>query len=95
MPGTNPRLNIPAICSHALARVSVNRSMDAVGLGWGWRTVATLSAVCSGSGGGGGGSGYVGGVSSGSTIAGNASMPDPDGGTMTGKEGNGLVIISW
>lgn len=45
--------------------------------------------------GGGGGSGYVGGVSSGLTIAGNASMPDPDGGTMTGKEGNGLVIISW
>ena len=45
--------------------------------------------------GGGGGSGYVGGVSSGSTIAGNASMPDPDGDTMTGREGNGLVIISW
>ena len=46
-------------------------------------------------GGGGGGSGYIGGVSSGTTIAGNASMPDPDGGTMTGREGNGLVVISW
>ena len=45
--------------------------------------------------GGGGGSGYIGGVSSGTTIAGNASMPDPDGGTMTGREGNGLVVISW
>ena len=42
-----------------------------------------------------GGSGYIGGVSNGSTIAGNASMPNPDGGTMTGREGNGLVIISW
>lgn len=46
-------------------------------------------------GGGAGGSGYIGGVSSGSTIAGNASMPNPDGGTMTGRQGNGLVIISW
>ena len=46
--------------------------------------------------GGGGGSGYIGGVSnSPETIAGNATMPDPDGGTMTGREGNGLVIISW
>ena len=45
--------------------------------------------------GGGGGSGYIGGVSSGSTITGNASMPDPDGGTMTGREGDGLIVISW
>ena len=46
-------------------------------------------------GGGGGGSGYIGGVTSSTTIAGNASMPDPDGGTMTGREDNGLVVISW
>ena len=45
--------------------------------------------------GGGGGSGYIGGVSSGSTITGNASMPDPDGGTMTGREGDGMIVISW
>ena len=45
--------------------------------------------------GGGGGSSYIGGVSSSETIAGNASMPDPDGGTMTGRESNGLVVISW
>jgi hypothetical protein len=45
--------------------------------------------------GGGGGSGYIGGVSDAETIAGNASMPDPDGGTMTGREGNGVIIISW
>ena len=44
---------------------------------------------------GSGGSGYIGGVSSGSTIAGDASMPNPDGGNMIGREGNGLVIISW
>ena len=44
---------------------------------------------------GGGGSGYIGGVSSGSTITGNASIPNPDGGTKTGREGNGLAIISW
>ena len=45
--------------------------------------------------GGGGGSSYIGGVSSAETIAGNASMPNPDGGTMTGRAGNGLVVISW
>ena len=45
--------------------------------------------------GGGGGSGYIGGVSSAETIAGNLTMPDPDGGTMTGRAGNGLVVISW
>jgi len=45
--------------------------------------------------GGGGGSGYIGGVSNGSTITGNTSMPDPDGGTMTGREGNGVIIITW
>ena len=45
--------------------------------------------------GGGGGSGYIGGVSSAETIAGNATMTDPDGGTMTGREGNGLVVITW
>ena len=45
--------------------------------------------------GGGGGSGYIGGVSSAETIAGNLTIPDPDGGTMTGREGNGLVVISW
>ena len=44
---------------------------------------------------GGGGSSYIGGVSSGETIAGNATMPNPDGGTMTGRDGNGLVVISW
>ena len=45
--------------------------------------------------GGGGGSGYIGGVSDAETIAGNATMPNPDGGSMTGREGNGLIIISW
>jgi len=47
-------------------------------------------------GGGGGGSGYIGGVTNNpETIAGNATMPNPNGGTMTGREGNGLVVISW
>jgi fibronectin-binding autotransporter adhesin len=43
---------------------------------------------------GGGGSGYIGGVTSGSTIAGNASMTNPAGGTMTGNSGNGYARIS-
>ncbi len=45
--------------------------------------------------GGGGGSSFIGGVSGGSMIAGNQSMPNPDGGTMTGNSNNGRVIISW
>ncbi|NBP29730.1 MAG: hypothetical protein EBV23_09160, partial [Flavobacteriia bacterium] len=41
--------------------------------------------------GGGGGSSFVGGVLAGNTIAGNASMPNPNGGNMTGNAGNGYV----
>ncbi len=47
-------------------------------------------------GGGGGGSGYIGGVTDGQTIAGNASMPNHEGtGTMTGNSGNGYAKITY
>lgn len=46
-------------------------------------------------GGGGGGSGYVGGVTSATITAGNASMPNPSGGTMTGNAGNGVARITY
>lgn len=46
--------------------------------------------------GGGGGSAYIGGVTNASTIAGNASMPNPAGGTnITGKEGDGIVVLTF
>lgn len=45
--------------------------------------------------GGGGGSSYIGGVMNGVTIAGNATMPNLNGGTMTGNTGNGWVRVSW
>jgi hypothetical protein len=45
--------------------------------------------------GGGGGSSYIGGVLIGSTIAGNASMPNPAGGTMIGNSIDGKVIIRY
>lgn len=48
--------------------------------------------------GGGGGSGYIGGVTNAQMIAGNATMPNPSGGTMTGREGNGyarIIISTW
>ena len=45
--------------------------------------------------GGGGGASYIGGVSGGSTVAGNASMPSPNGGTMTGRTGHGYARISY
>jgi len=45
--------------------------------------------------GGGGGSAYLGTLTSAQTIAGNASMPNPAGGTnITGKTGDGVVLIT-
>jgi hypothetical protein len=43
----------------------------------------------------GGGSGYVGGVTASTITAGNASMPDPAGGNMVGRSGNGYIRISY
>jgi hypothetical protein len=45
--------------------------------------------------GGGGGSGYIGGVQNGTLIAGNTSMPNPNGGNMQGRSYNGFVRISY
>ena len=44
--------------------------------------------------GGGGGSGYIGGVTNGQTIAGNASSIQPNGTTATGHKGNGYARIT-
>lgn len=43
---------------------------------------------------GGGGSGYIGGVLEGRTIAGNLSIPSPNGGTQVGQSGNGFAKIT-
>ena len=43
----------------------------------------------------GGGSGYVGGVTSSTIAAGNASMPNPAGGNMVGRSGNGYIRITY
>jgi hypothetical protein len=43
----------------------------------------------------GGGSGYVGGVTSSTLIAGDASMPNPAGGNMVGRTGNGYIRITF
>lgn len=45
--------------------------------------------------GAGGGSGYVGGVTNTTLTAGSASMPNPAGGTMTGRTGNGYAKITY
>lgn len=52
-------------------------------------------AGTSAGGGGGGGSGYVGSLTSTTLTAGNASMPNPAGGTMTGRGGDGLIRITY
>ena len=43
----------------------------------------------------GGGSGYVGGVTSSTITEGNASMPNPSGGNMVGRSGNGYIRITY
>lgn len=43
----------------------------------------------------GGGSGFVGGVTSSTITAGNASMPNPAGGNMIGRSGNGYIRITY
>jgi hypothetical protein len=43
---------------------------------------------------GGGGSGYIVGLANASTISGSATMPNPTGGTMTGRNGNGFARIT-
>lgn len=45
--------------------------------------------------GGGGGSSFFGTLANGSTIAGNASMPNPAGGTMTGRNGDGFIRFTF
>ena len=44
---------------------------------------------------GGGGSGYIGGLTNGSTMAGNQIIPMPGGGSEMGHWGHGYAIISW
>ncbi len=44
---------------------------------------------------GAGGSGYIGGVTDGQTIDGNTSMPNPNGGNMNGRSGDGYAIITF
>ncbi|MCK9338528.1 MAG: glycine-rich protein [Bacteroidales bacterium] len=71
---------------------------DGGGGGGGWYGGASPSgseSLGADGGGGSGGSGYIGGVNNGQTIAGNQSMPNPAGGTMTGREGNGYARIIY
>ncbi len=68
-----------------------NRSGDGGGGGGGYYG----GGAATGDAGGGGGSGYVSSsLSSASLIAGNLSMPNPSGGTMTGRTGTGYARIT-
>jgi large repetitive protein len=68
-----------------------NRSGDGGGGGGGYYG----GGAATGDAGGGGGSGYVSSsLSSASLIAGNLSMPNPSGGTMTGRSGHGYARIT-
>ena len=90
--GTNSSYDSAGSLGQGGNQTATNGNWNGCGGGGGYYGGGSGGAVGAG---GGGGSGYIGGVSSSETIAGNASMPDPDGGTMTGREGNGLIIISW
>ena len=72
--------------------VGETNSSDAAGGGGGYWGGYNGGGGTGGS--GGGGSAYTGGVSSGTMIAGNASMPNPSGGNTTGHSGNGYARIT-
>lgn len=67
-------------------------SMDSGGGGGGYYGGA--ASATTGHGSGGGGSSYIGGVANGKTLAGNETMPKPDGGTEVGHTGHGFVILT-
>ena len=71
-----------------------NSELPGAGGGWygGYIIIPTVSQTYSAAG---GGSGYIGGVTNGSTIAGNQTIPSPTGGTETGHTGNGYCKITW
>ena len=91
------------------ARGQNGGSASAGSLGIGGDGVASLHQYGSSGGGGGyfggggagvgaspgGGSGYVGGVTSSTITAGDASMPNPAGGNMVGRSGNGYIRITY
>ena len=91
------------------ARGQNGGSASAGSLGIGGNGVASLHQYGSSGGGGGyfggggagvgaspgGGSGYVGGVTSSTITAGDASMPNPAGGNMVGRSGNGYIRITY
>ena len=72
--------------------VGETNSSDAAGGGGGYWGGYNGGGGTGGS--GGGGSAYTGGVTSGTMIAGNASMPNPSGGNITGHSGNGYARIT-
>lgn len=76
----------------ANASTTMTNNIQGGGGGGGW---FGGGAGSDGGGGGGGGSGYVGSLSAVDFFAGNATMPNPNGGTMTGNAGNGLARITY
>jgi len=64
------------------------------GAGGNSASVATNNRCFSCGGGGGGGSGYIGGVTSGTNLAGTQSFASPDGGSETGHTGHGAARIT-
>ena len=74
------------------------------GFGYGGGAFGSSYTLCGGGGGwygggfgngGGGGSSYIAGLANGNTIAGNSTMPAPDGTTETGHAGNGYARITF
>ena len=77
----------------ALGTGAVNNAGGGGGSGW-FGGAAAASGGGAGAGGGGGSAHISSRVTGGQTIAGNASMPNPVGGTMIGNAGNGFVRIT-
>ena len=103
-----PRSTLPTAGTQTSPGIGYNNNenVGCAGFGYGMNT-SDISGTGPGGGGGwygggssiysasAGGSGYIGGVSNGTTIAGNQSFPSPTGGIETGHTGNGYCKITW
>lgn len=88
----DPNVTIAAFGKGGNSSTVMNNNISGGGGGGGWYGGGPAP---DGGGSGGGGSGYVGTLSNSVLTAGNASMPNPAGGTMTGRTGSGFARITY
>jgi hypothetical protein len=90
--GSDATIVIASFGQGGSSSTAIQNSISGGGGGGGWYGGG---AAADGGGSGGGGSGYVGTLANSVITAGNATMPNPAGGTMTGRTGAGFARITY